>query len=83
VTKSEPVATASADDAARSMRSTTALPTTTPSAKPAMRDACSGVETPKPTQTGTSENARTARTSLSSVAERSRRAPVVPVSDTK
>ncbi len=64
------------------MRSTSALPTTTPSAKAPTRSACSGLETPKPTQTGISEVSRARRTCSSMPWASSRRAPVTPVSDT-
>src|SRR5207247_682432 len=77
------VQTTASGEPARSIRSTSALPTTTPSANDAIRAACSGVDTPNPTHTGTSETARTARTSRSRVSEIACRATVVPVSDTK
>jgi hypothetical protein len=48
-----------------SIRSTRALPTTTPSAYRPIWRACSGVETPKPTQTGISQIDRTLRTACS------------------
>ena len=64
--------------------STSALPTTTPSAKRAdLARACSGVETPKPTQTGSGHAPARGATLASRSAASAARAPVTPVSDTK
>ena len=58
------------------------MPTITPSATSATERACSGVEMPKPTATGTSVAARTRSTVSVRSAGSSVRSPVVPVSET-
>jgi hypothetical protein len=61
---------------------TSALPTTTPSAIRATAAACSGVEIPKPTATGSFRRFRTARTSAASSRGSALRSPVTPVRET-
>ncbi len=64
------------------MTSIKALPTTTASAKEAIQAACLGVETPKPTPTGSEVACLTAATCAGRWFSRCCRAPVTPVTET-
>ena len=77
-TKRAAASSAAGPAPARWITSIRALPTATPSAKRPTSRACSGVETPKPTQTGTWLEARIRRTDSSMPRASWLRAPVTP-----
>src|SRR3972149_5970826 len=79
----KPVKTPSASDAERSTKSTSALPTIPPSATHPIACACSGVEMPKPTHTGSAERALTRPTTASTSDGTCVLAPVTPVRETQ